>query len=129
MKDRVIEKADQCSEWVNHLVTAEKKDGELRLCIDPQKLNECISDEHSYIMTFEEVSSKLNEMKYFSVLDLKDSYWHVRLSQKSRKLCTFATPFGNLRFLRMPFGLKTAPSVFNRMNFEIFGDIDGVMIY
>lgn len=129
VKDNVIERVNECAEWVNHLVTAEKKDKSLRLCIDPQKLNENIIDEHAYIPTFEDVASKLNGMKYFSVLDLKDGYWHVRLSKNSRKYCTFATPFGNFRFIRMPFGLKSAPSVFQRMNYENFGDIENVLSY
>lgn len=48
VKRKIIEKANGYNEWVNHLVTVEKKDKEksLRLCLDPQKLNSCIADEH-----------------------------------------------------------------------------------
>lgn len=129
--NRIIEKATGYCEWVNHLVTVEKKDAEksLRLCIDPSELNKSIFNEHAFIPTFEDVSSRLNGMKYFSVLDLKDGYWHVKLDEESKKLCTFATPFGNYRFLRLPFGIKTAPGVFQQMNFENFGDIENVLIY
>lgn len=128
---KVIEKATGYSEWVNHLVTVEKKDAQksLRLCIDPSELNKNLSNEHAYIPNFEDVSAKLNNMKYFTVLDLKDGYWHVKLDEKSKKLCTFATPFGNYRFLRLPFGIKTAPGVFQQMNFDNFGDIENTLIY
>lgn len=131
IKNKVIEKANGYSEWVNHLVTPEKKDDKksLRLCLDPSELNRNICDEHAYIPTFDDVTSKLNGMKYFSVLDLKDGFWHVKLSERSRKLCTFATPFGNYRFLRLPFGIKTAPSIFQRMNVDNFGDIENIIIY
>ncbi|XP_055311607.1 uncharacterized protein K02A2.6-like [Sitodiplosis mosellana] len=129
--NKIIEKATGYCEWVNHLVTVEKKDAEksLRLCIDPGELNKSIFDEHAFIPTFEDVSSQLNGMKYFTVLDLKDGYWHVKLDEESKKLCTFATPYGNYRFLRLPFGIKTAPGVFQQLNFENFGDIENVMIY
>lgn len=41
----------------------------------------------------------------------------------------FRTPFGRFRFLRLPFGIKSAPEVFQRKNFEIFGDLEGVGVY
>lgn len=131
VKQGIIEPASDSCVWVNHLVIAEKKDKEksLRLCLDPQELNKAIVDEHSYIHNFEEIASKLHNMNYFSVLDLKDGYWHVKLSERSKNYCAFATPFGIYRFTRLPFGIKTAPSVFQKMNNEIFGDIEGVMIY
>lgn len=131
VENNIIEKANGYNEWVNHLVTVEKRDKErsLRLCIDPQELNSSISDEHTYIPTFEDVATQVHDMKYFTVLDLKDGFWHVKLNKESSKLCTFATPFGSYRFLRMPFGIKTAPSAFQKMNYENFGDIKNVTIY
>lgn len=133
VKNRVIRKmeTDEYSEWVHYLHTVEKKDAErsLRICVDPQELNANIADEHTYIPTFDDLSSKLANIKYFSVLDLKDGFWHVKLAPESQKLCTIATPFGNYQFLRMPFGLKIGPSVFQRKNFETFGDIENVTVF
>lgn len=128
---KIIEKVNECSEWVNHLVTVEKRDEEksLRCCLDPSELNDSLVDEQTYMCTFEDISSKLSQMKYFSVLDLKDGYWQVKLSEKSKKLCAFATPFGIYRFKRLPFGIKTAPAVFQRLNSENFADIPNVIIY
>lgn len=130
-KDGIIEKTNEYCEWVSHLVTVEKRDEEksLRLCLDPRDLNNSIIDEQTYIPTFEDFTSKLNGMQYFSVLDLKDGFWQVKLSEESRKLCTFGTPFGNYRFIRMPFGIKTGPKIFQRMNVHNFGDIINVLIY
>lgn len=131
VQNKIIEKATGFCPWVNFLVTIEKKDANksLRLYIVPQELNLNIENEHAYIPTFDDLASKLHNMKYFSVLDLKDGFWHVKLSLKSREYCTFATPYGNYRFLRMPFGIKTGPSVFQNMNYEIFGNIKGVLFY
>lgn len=130
-RNEIIEKADEYSEWVNHLVTVYKRDVDksLRICIDPCELNEYILEEQVYIPTFEEFSSNMVGMKYYSVLDLKDGFWHVKLSEKSRKLCTFATPFGNYRYKRMPFGIKTGPKIFQKMNMMNFGNIKNVYIY
>lgn len=130
-KNGIIEKANAYCEWVSHLVYVNKKDVEksLRICIDPSELNKNILEEQVYIPTFEEFASDMAGMKYFSVLDLKDGFWHVKLAEESRNLCTFATPFGNYRYIRMPFGIKTGPKVFQKMNFENFGDIKNVHIY
>lgn len=131
VQNKIIEKATGFCPCVNFLVTIEKKDANksLRLCIDPQELNLNIENEHAFIPTFDDLASKLHNMIYFSILDLKDGFWYVKLSLKSREYCTFATLYGNYRFLRMPFGIKTGPNVFQNMNYEIFGNIRGVLIY
>lgn len=128
-KNKIISKVDNGTEWVSHIVTVEKKDGSIRICLDPAELNKNILDESFLLPTLEELSTKLNEKKYFSVLDLKDGFWHVKLDEESQKLCTFTTPFGNYKFLRMPFGIKTGPQVFQKKNYEIFGNIENVAIY
>ena len=36
---KVIQKVSKPTEWVHNLVIVEKKDGSLRLCLDPRELN------------------------------------------------------------------------------------------
>ena len=81
------------------------------------------------IPTLDELTAKLKGVKHFSVLDLKDGFWHVQLDEQSRKLCTFATPFGYYKFNVMPFGIKCGPKVFQRKNYEIFGDLKNISIF
>ena len=59
---------------------------------------------------------------------MKDSYWHVKLDDESSYLCTFNTPWGRKRFLRMPFGISSASEVMQKRNKETFSDIPGVHI-
>lgn len=125
---KVIEPVDQPTDWVNNLVIAEKKDGSLRLCLDPKQLNENIRREHFQIPTFEEVTTQLGGKRFFTILDQKDSYWQVQLDEESAKLCTFGTPFGRYKFLRMPFGIASASEVLQRMAYKSFGDIDNVHV-
>ena len=40
-----------------------------------------------------------------------------------------ATPKGRFRFLRLPFGLKSASEVYLQVMSELFGDLPGVIIY
>ena len=128
VKSGVLVKVDQPTDWVNNLVIVEKKNGSLRLCLDPRDLNKAIKREHYKIPTMQEIASEFAGKTVFSTLDLKDGYWQVQLDEKSSLLCTFNTPFGRYRFTRMPFGIKSASEVFQKKNEEAFSGINGIHI-
>ena len=74
---------DRPTDWVNSLVIAEKKDGNLRLCLDPRDLNKVIKREHYKIPTVEEIASTLTGKSVFSILDEKDGFWQIPLDEES----------------------------------------------
>ena len=59
-----------------------------------------------------EILPYLSNAKVFSVLDAKDGFWQIKLDKESCMLTKFWTPFGRYRWLRMPFGINTAPEEF-----------------
>ena len=128
LKSGVLKKFDELTDWVHNLVIVQKKNGTLRLCLDPRDLNKVIKREHYRIPTAQEISSKLTGKKVFSTLDLKNGYWQVELDDHSSMLCTFSSPFGRYHFTRMPFGLASASEVFQKRNEAAFDGIDGVHI-
>lgn len=125
----VIRKINEPTEFVNSLVIVPKKDGSLRICLDPQYLNENILREHYYFPTLDEISSKMANAKVFSTLDANKAFWQIQLTNKSSKLTTFNTPFGRYCFLRLPYGINSAPEIFHRSFSELFSDIEGVAVY
>ena len=62
-----IAKQDQTTDWVNSLVITEKKNGQIRLCIDSKDLNKAIKREHYQLPTKEEILSKLTGAEFFSL--------------------------------------------------------------
>lgn len=56
-------------------------------------------------------------------------FWQIGLSEEASKLCTFNTPFGCYRFLRMPYGIKIGPEVFQKYNSRNFEDLKGVVVF
>ena len=125
---KVIVPVNEPTEWVNSLVATKKKNGALRVCLDPCNLNEAVKRQHYSIPTPEDVRSRLAGKSIFSILDEKDGYWQIKLDEPSSKLCTFNTPWGRFRFLRLPFGIRSASEVFQQKNCETFGDIPGVYV-
>jgi hypothetical protein len=124
----VITPVDKPTEWVHNLVITEKKDSSLRVCLDPKELNPYIKREHFQVPTFDDIVGKLGGARLFTILDQKDAYWQVELADESSDLCTFNTPFGRYKFLRMPFGICSAAEVQQKKTFQVFGDIKGVFI-
>lgn len=129
VKKGIIEPVNEPVEWVSNIVIVEKPDGSLRICIDPQNLNKYIVRERFTIPTIDEISPQLANKKLYSVLDIKDGFYHLKLDEHSTKLCNFSTVFGTYRFLRCPFGLSNLPELFHKRVAKYFEDIPGVVVY
>ncbi|XP_059049470.1 uncharacterized protein K02A2.6-like [Achroia grisella] len=125
----VISKVQNPTEWVNSLVIVYKPNGDLRLCIDPKDLNEAIQRQHFELPTFDEISSKLSGANIFSTLDIKNGFWNIKLTQASSDLCCFNTPFGRYKFLRMPFGICSAPEIYQHRMRQMLEGLEGVEVY
>ena len=57
----VVSRLDHPTKCVNSLVIVEKKDGSLRLCLDPKDLNKHILRDFKTIPSPEEISCKLHD--------------------------------------------------------------------
>ncbi|XP_060083465.1 uncharacterized protein LOC132563689 [Ylistrum balloti] len=122
----VVEKVHEPTGWVNSMVVVKKSNNKLRICIDPKDLNKAIKREHFPMKTIDDVTAKVANAKYFSKFDAESGFWQIVLDEPSSNLCTFNTPFGRYKFLRVPFGISSAPEVFQRAMSEVFKDLDGV---
>ncbi|XP_026326150.1 uncharacterized protein LOC113234842 [Hyposmocoma kahamanoa] len=122
----VIRKVTHPTQWVHPLVIVAKKDGGIRVCLDPRELNVAVQRAHYQLPTLAELAARLHGAAYFSVLDANSGFWVVQLDDESADLCTFATPFGRYQFLRLPFGINCASEVFHGKMRQLLEDLDGV---
>ena len=82
------------------------------------------------IPNIEDLLAKLgNNCKLFAKLDLKEDYYQIRLATESRPLTTIITHMGTYMYTRLPFGIKTAPSAFQRLIERILSGTKGVLVY
>ena len=126
--DGIIKPVSTPTPWISSLVVVPKKSGKLRICIDPRDLNRAIRRENYPLPTIEDVATRLTGAKVFTILDVRSGFWHVRLSDASSPLTTFNTPFGRFRWLRMPFGICSAPEVFQRRMHEVIEGLHGIEV-
>jgi len=122
----VICKVDEPTEWVSSLVVVTKKNGSLRLCLDPRDLNKAVKRQHYKLPTREEIMSQFAGATVFSKLDASQGFWQLELDEPSSYLCTFNTPFGRYRYRRLPFGISSAPEVYHKTIHDIVANISNV---
>jgi hypothetical protein len=124
---QIIKKVTEPTKWISSMVLV-KKPNKLRICLDPKPLNTAINRAHYMMPTVEDILPKLTNARVFSVLDAKDGFWQIKLDNDSSHLTTFSTPYGRYRWLRMPFGISSAPEEFQRRQHEIVEDLHGVEV-
>ena len=127
--DQLVERGvlvcvEEPTSWVSQMaVTRKESDGSLRICIDPQPLNEALMREHYKMPTLDDVLPLLNNAKVFT----KEAFWHVRLDEESSLLTTMITPFGRYRWARLPFGLTVSSEIFQKKLNDALGGLNGVI--
>jgi len=120
--DKVIAPVTKPTPWVSALLVTIKKDGGLRLCIDPKPLNRALQRSTYYMPTIDDVLPKLANAKVFTTVDAKSAFWMLKLDEQSSYLTTFETLFGRFRWLRCCYGISPSPEIFQaRMHAALSG--------
>lgn len=67
--------------------------------------------------------------KSFTKLDMSQMYQQILLVDSSRELLIINTHHGLFRYNHLPFGVSSAPGIFQRTMESILQDIPHVMVY
>lgn len=129
LKNNIIQESHSPWNAPVHLVP-KKMDasGEIkfRMVIDYRRLNEITTDDKYPLPNIMDLFDKLGKSKYFTTLDLANGYHQIEINETDRQKTAFSTEAGHYEFLRMPFGLKTAPATFQRAMDNILRGLQGL---
>ena len=77
----------------------------------------------------EDLFSTLSGGQSFTKLDLSHAYQQVELESQSQKYLTINTHKGLYKYKRLPFGVNSAPSIFQRLMENVLQGLPRVCVY
>jgi Reverse transcriptase (RNA-dependent DNA polymerase) len=119
------------SPWAAQVLFTTKKEGSLRMCLDYRALNKKTVKNKCPLSRIDEIFDHLEGAKHFTTLDLRNGHYQIRVKEEAVPKTCIRTRYGSFEFLVMPFGLTTAPSVFQALMNDVFWEFldDFVMVY
>ena len=120
LKSEVI--VESHTPWASNLVLVEKSDGKLRPCVDFRPLNKITISDPYPIPRIEQVIHRVAGKSFYSTLDSASGFWQIPLERKSAHKCGIITEWGLFEMTRLSFGLKNAPSIFQRVMDKLLKD-------
>ena len=128
-KAGIIEKVMH-SEWAAPVVVVPKGDGKIRLCGDYKvTINKSLEIDQHPLPRPEELFAALTGGVKFSKIDLTQAYQQMILDKDSRVYVTINTHLGLFRYTRLPFGIASAPAIFQRTMDTILQGLPHVQCY
>ena len=125
----VISPVQEPTPWCTAMVVVPKDSGAVRICVDLKPLNESVLREVHPMPKVDTTLAQLSGATVFSKLDANSGFWQIPLAKDSKLLTTFITPFGRFCFNKLPFGISSAPEIFQRHMNNVLSGLPGVLCH
>ncbi|XP_065217069.1 uncharacterized protein LOC135843204 [Planococcus citri] len=127
VEQEVAEPSD--TTYINPLVPNEKKDGSVRLCLNPVELNPILQTNYNEAGLLDRIITSDGEARFFTTLDFTTAFWQLVLDPESRKYTGFKVDGRVYQMIRLPYGLKISSAEFVKVINEVIPDMPGVTKY
>lgn len=117
------------SNYASPLVLVKRDGKEPRPCGDYSQLNKQTEGDAYGIRHIHDVNLEIHGCLYFSKIDFKKAFNQIPIAEEDIHKTAVTTPIGLYEWLRLPFGLCTASSSFQRFIDEVLDGIKGVFPY
>ena len=118
------------SEWATPIVPVAKPDRSIRICGDFKiTVNSALHVDQYPLPVPEELFATLAGGKQFTKLDLSNAYQQLLLDNDSRKMCTINTHKGLYQYTRLPFGIASAPAIFQKLMDSVLQGMSRTVCY
>ena len=120
---------DSASDWSSPCLLVPKSDGSYRLCQDYRSLNSQTVPDNYPLPRISDCVEKIGQAKFITKIDLLRGYYQIPLSERAKRISAFSTVDGFYQFNVMPFGLRNAPSTFQRLANQLVHGLEGCAVY
>ena len=118
------------ADWAAPIVPVVKSDGTIRICGDYKLTVNRVAKTDAYpLPRIEDIFASLSKGKLFTKLDLAHAYQQVPMAAESKKYTTVNTTKGLFQYNRLPFGVASAPAIFQRTMETVLQGIPNVCVY
>lgn len=100
-----------------------------RMVIDYKRLNAVTVPDTYPIPDISNTLASLGNSNYFTTIDLTSGFHQIQMKEKDIPKTAFSTMNGKYEFTRLPFGLKNAPAIFQRMIDDVLKEYIGKICY
>ncbi|XP_058185912.1 uncharacterized protein LOC131303137 [Rhododendron vialii] len=127
--DKLLEagaiKEVQYPTWLANPVVVKKKNGKWRVCVNYTNLNDACPKDCLPLPKIDQLVDATAGHARLSFLDAYRGYHRIAMDPDDMEKTAFITPRGLFCYLVMPFGLKNAGAIFQRMVYLLFGMLIG----
>jgi transposase InsO family protein len=126
------------SPWASPVTLVPKKDGTTRFCVDYRALNAVTVKDRYPLPIIQDIFDELRGASMFTTMDMRSGFWQLPVDKDSIAKTAFVCHRGQFEFLRLPFGLANAPSMYQRTMNQVLAPylgkcvmvfIDDVVVY
>ena len=112
------------------IVPIVKSDGTIRICGDYRvTINRAAKTDTYPLPKVEDLFASLSRGMLFSKVDLASAYQQILPDEDSKEYTTINMPEGLFCYNRLPFGVASAPSIFQRLMDNILQGLKHMYVY
>ena len=111
-ENRVIKKVER-SKWARPIVVVPKTDRSVRICGDYKvSINPSVEDEQITLPTTQDLYVQMAGSQVFTKLDFSQAYAQLKGDEASTKFLIINAHKGLNAYLKLPYGVKSSPNIF-----------------
>ena len=119
------------ADWAAPIVPVLKSDKKsVRICGDFKlTINQASRLDRYPIPKVEDLLTSLARGQSFTKLDLSQAYLQIKLKEEARKYVVINTHKGLYQYTRLPYGVASAPGIFQRVMENVLRDLKNTIVY